>query len=282
MQFSILFIGAMVFVFYQFVAPPLFFNPIQTANVKTSSYAKSYNDLETDHIRLHKEKQGHIRDMLDAIQIQNNSNINNAVDKIRQNSDLEKKIREEAKDLIQEADPKADTDDTNYIFLGFVINFLPMGLIGLILAAILSASMSSSSAELNALASTTVIDIYKRIYKRKASDQHYLVASRLATVFWGIYAILFALFANRLGSLIEAVNILGSLFYGSILGIFVIAFYFKKIGGNATFISAIFAELLVLSCYFFTEIPYLWYNVIGCVVLIALAHVLNPIWIKQK
>ncbi len=141
----------------------------------------------------------------------------------------------------------------------------------MILAAILSASMSSTSAELNALASVTVIDIYKRVFKRKASDRHYLFASRVATVFWGIYAINFALFANRLGSLIEAVNILGSLFYGTILGIFLIAFYFKKIGGHATFTAAIVAELSVLACQFFTDIPYLWFNVIGCVVLIALA-----------
>ena len=154
-----------------------------------------------------------------------------------------------------------------------------MGLVGLILASILSASMSSSSAELNALASVTVVDIYKRVFKKKASDRHYLIASKLATVFWGIYAVSFALFAIRLGSLIEAVNILGSLFYGTILGIFIIAFCFKNIGGNATFIAALIAELTVLACYFFTEIPYLWFNVIGCVVLIVLAHLMNPLFV---
>jgi Na+/proline symporter len=138
--------------------------------------------------------------------------------------------------------------------------------------------MSASSAELNALASVTVVDIYKRIFRKNASERHYLRASKTATVFWGLYAIGFTQFANHLGSLIEAVNILGSLFYGTILGIFLIAFYFKKIGGNATFIAALIAEAAVLACFFFTEIPFLWFNVIGSVSLIVLAHILNPLW----
>jgi Na+/proline symporter len=151
-----------------------------------------------------------------------------------------------------------------------------VGLVGLILAAILSASMSSTSAELNALASTTVVDIYKRLVKKEGTDRHYLVASKLATVFWGFYAIGFALFANRLGTLVEAVNILGSLFYGTILGIFLVAFYIRRVGGTATFIAAVAAEAVVLLCFAFTDIPYLWFNVIGCVVLVALALVINP------
>jgi Na+/proline symporter len=159
-----------------------------------------------------------------------------------------------------------------------VTKYLPAGLVGLILAAILSASMSASSAELNALASVTVVDIYRRILRKNATERHYLRASKTATVFWGFYAIGFAQFANHLGSLIEAVNILGSLFYGTILGIFLIAFYFKRIGGNATFLAALIAEAGVLACFFFTKIPYLWFNVIGAVSLVVLAHILNPLW----
>ena len=136
--------------------------------------------------------------------------------------------------------------------------------------------MSASSAELNALASVTVLDIYKRMIRKDAPERHYLRASKMATVFWGVYAIGFAQFANHLGSLIEAVNILGSLFYGTILGIFLVAFYFQRVGGNATFIAAIVAESAVLACYFFTQIPYLWFNVIGCLILIVLANALNP------
>jgi Na+/proline symporter len=282
MQFAILFTGAMIFVFYQFVTPPLFFNPVETAKIKNSSYAQVYQQLETKYDQVHGEKQDRIRDMLAALKTHTEAEAKNALGKLQQTRASELGIRAEAIKLLQKADPQADTNDTNYIFLSFVLNFLPVGVVGLILAAILSASMSSTAAELNALASVTVIDIYKRTLKRNASERHYLLASKLATVFWGIYAIGFALFANRLGSLIEAVNILGSLFYGAILGIFLIAFYFKNIGGHATFIAAITAELIVLACHFFTEIPYLWYNVIGCVVLIALAHLMNPLFTAKN
>ncbi|MDH5385598.1 MAG: sodium:solute symporter, partial [Candidatus Aminicenantes bacterium] len=280
MQFTILFTGAMIFVFYQFVTPPIFFNSVETANIKNSTYSQAYQELETRYERVHKEKQAHIRDMLAAIKSHADSDLDQTIQMLQKSRESESKIKEEATALIKKTDPNADTNDINYIFLSFVINFLPVGLIGLILASILSASMSSTSAELNALASVSIVDIYKRVFKKNASDRHYLIASKLATVFWGIYAVNFALFANRLGSLIEAVNKLGSLFYGTILGIFIIAFFFKNIGGNATFIAALVAELTVLACYFFTDIPYLWYNVIGPVVIIALAHLMNPLFVS--
>jgi len=282
MQFSILFTGAMIFAFFQFVVPPLFFNPVETAKVKNSSYAEAYQELESKYSRIHLEKQVHLRDMLTAMDTDNDSDLGVALEKVRHSRESELGIRDEATQLMQKADPNADTDDTNYVFLSYVINYLPVGLIGLILAAVLSASMSSTSAELSALASVTVVDIYKRVFKKQASDRHYLIVSKLAIVFWGIYAINFALFANRMGSLIEAVNILGSLFYGTILGLFLIAFYFKRIGGNATFLAAIIAEITVLACFFFSDIPYLWFNVIGCVILIALAHILNPLLAEKK
>lgn len=279
MQFTILFTGAMIFVFYQFVTPPLFFNSVETANIKNSAYSQAYQELETEYGRVHLEKQAQIRDMLTAIKNHADSDLDQTIQALQESQTAEISIKDEATALIKKADPGADTEDTNYIFLSFVINFLPVGLIGLILAAILSASMSSTAAELNALASVTIVDIYKRVFKKSSSDRHYLIASKLATVFWGIYAINFALFVNRLGSLIEAVNKLGSLFYGTILGIFIIAFFFKKIGGTATFIGGIISELTILACYFFTEIPYLWYNVIGPVVVIVLAQLMNPLFV---
>lgn len=282
MQFAIFFTGAMIFVFFQFVTPPIFFNPVEITNIKNSTYSQAYHELETKHERVHKEKQTHIREMLTAIESREDSDLDQAIQMLQESRDSEDEIRNEAILLIKKANPNTDTNDINYIFLSFVINFLPAGLVGLILASILSASMSSSSAELNALASVTIVDIYKRTFKKKASDRHYLIASKLATVFWGIYAISFALFVNRLGSLIEAVNILGSLFYGTILGIFIIAFCFKNIGGNATFIAALSAELTVLACFFFTKIPYLWYLVIGPIVLIILAHMMNPLFVTAK
>jgi len=282
MQFIILFMGTMIFVFYQFVVPPLFFNSVETDKVKNSSYAEAYKELESEYSKIHNVKQDQIRDMLAAIEAGSNSDIDMAAKRVNDSQESGKDIREEAIKLIQNASPDAETNDTDYIFLNFVIDYLPAGLIGLILAAILSASMSSTSAELNALAAITVIDIYKRIFKNNASDRHYLFVSKLSTVFWGIYAIFFALFANYLGSLIEAVNVLGSLFYGTILGIFLVGFFFKKIGGHATFIAAIFAELTVLACHFFTPIPYLWFNVIGPIVLITIAWIINPFFSDKK
>ena len=282
MQFCILFIGAMIFVFFQFVTPPLFFNPVESASVRNGAHSQAYEHLESEFELLHDEKQTHIRQMLSAMEGSEQAEIEKALETLEESRSQEQQLRQEAASLIALSDPGADANDINYIFLTFVINYLPVGLVGLILAAILSASMSSTAAELNALASVSVIDIYRRVFKPGKSDRHYLTVTKIISVFWGAYAIGFAMFANSLGSLIEAVNILGSLFYGSILGIFIIAFSFKKIGGDATFVAAIVAEAVVLGCFFFSEIPYLWFNVIGCAVLIAIAHILDPLFPPQR
>jgi solute:Na+ symporter, SSS family len=278
MQFIILFIGAMVFVFYQFVTPPLFFNPVETEKVKSGSYAKDYSELEIEYELLQNQKREKLRAMLDESSSlspgsNSGSEVKNGINKI---SVREQEIRASAKDIIKKNNSQADTNDTNYIFITYIVNYLPIGLIGLLLAAILAASMSSTSAELNSLASTSLIDIYKRLINKNADDKHYLKFSKYATVAWGIYAITFALLASELGSLIEAVNILGSLFYGTILGIFLVAFYTKKISGDSVFISALVAEAVVIYSFFFTSIPFLWYNLIGCVIVVILSFVLNP------
>ena len=271
MQFFILLIGAMVFVFYQFVTPPLFFNPVENESVKQSQYANEYNMLEDEYKNLHREKLSVLNEMITAIDNNNDKQLKENQSEINNIENKSREVRAEAIEVIKKNNPASDGNDTNYIFLGFVLNFLPAGLIGLILAAIFSASMSSTSAELNALASTTVVDIYKRMIKTDGDDKHYLIASKVATIFWGGFAIFFALFANSLGTLIEAVNILGSLFYGTILGIFLVAFYIKKVGGNAVFASAILAEIIVLLLYLFTDIPYLWFNFIGCLLVILMS-----------
>ncbi len=282
MQFFILLIGAMVFVFYQFVLPPLFFNPVENNSVKQGQYSEEYTNLENVYEALHEDKISVINEML--------TTMNNGDDKtfeMKKNEMLAIEnrasyVREQAIEVIKKNNPASDGNDTNYIFLSFVLGFLPVGLVGLILAAIFSASMSSTSAELNALASTTVVDIYKRVIKKDGSDKHYLTVSKIATVFWGGFAIVFALFANSLGSLIEAVNILGSLFYGTILGIFLVAFYIKKVGGNAVFTAAIVAELMVLALYAFTDIPYLLFNLIGCVIVIILSIFFQMLGLNNK
>lgn len=278
MQFIILFIGAMVFVFFQFVTPPLFFNPVETNNVKSGNYSEQYINLEQEYGLIHQEKKNLISEMI-------NKNSISESDYQKRLLALEQKgneIRDEAKSLIKQNNPSADLNDTNYIFITYIVNYLPVGLIGLLLAAILAASMSSTSAELNSLSSTTMVDIYKRLIYKNGSDQHYLRFSKIATVGWGFYAIIFALFANELGSLIEAVNILGSLVYGTILGIFLTAFYTKKITGHSVFIAAIISELVVLYSYFFTDIPFLWYNVIGCVLVFLISSLINPFIISKS
>ena len=171
--------------------------------------------------------------------------------------------------------PGVPTSDTNYVFLWFVVHRLPAGIVGLVLAAVFAASMSSSSAELNALASTTVVDVYRRFIRPVADERHYIRVSRLATVMWTGFALLFAEWLSRLGSLVEAVNILGSLFYGTILGIFLAAFYLRRATGTAVFVSATVGEATVIACYAFTPVSVLWYNVVGCVVVVLLAWVLS-------
>lgn len=270
MQFFILLIGASVFVFYQFATPPIYFNPVEESAIRSSSYSSEYSQLENEYSDLHNQKKELINGMLQAIRNDDQIMIDTERDKVLSVNAEANEVRNRAIELIKKNNPDSDGNDTNYIFLSFVLGFLPVGLIGLILAAILSASMSSTSAELNALASTSVMDIYKRMIRPKESDKHYLVASKISTVIWGGLAIFFALFANGLGSLIEAVNILGSLFYGTILGIFLVAFYIKKVGGNAVFLAAIIAEFSVLALFLLTDIPYLWFNFIGCIIVVIL------------
>jgi Na+/proline symporter len=180
-------------------------------------------------------------------------------------------VRKEAGALVQRVSGVPGFNDTNYIFLSFVTRYMPAGVVGLILAAIFAAAMSTISAEINSLATVTVIDIYQRHITPGASDRHYLMASRVATAFWGLYAVLTSQFGKNLGSLIEAVNKVGSLFYGSLLGIFVLAFFFRRVGGTAAFAAVLTGEAVVFAVYRFTDIAFLWYNVIGCMVVIVSA-----------
>ena len=276
MQFLILFLGAMVFVFYQFVAPPIFFNPEAVEEVKQGVYAEEFERLEVAHEEAFEAKRREIDGLLAAQASGDDRRIDAARSSLEAADEAMQAVRLDAIELMQQNDEGLDPNDTNYVFLTFVVTYLPTGLVGLLIAAILFASMSSTSSELNALASTTVVDIYRRVIKKDASERHYVVASKLATVFWGIYAIWFAEFASRLGTLVEAVNILGSIFYGTILGIFLMAFYSRRVGGTAVFLGAALAELVVVWCFLYTEISYLWYNLIGAVLVVAFSSALAP------
>ncbi|MDO3626658.1 sodium:solute symporter [Mucilaginibacter sp. BT774] len=281
MQFLILLIGVLVFAFYQFNQPPLFFNKYEVNRVKSGQYAHQYNDLRQQYALAFLQKKSNADDLLKALDSKDQERINKASNNLRQADALESAIRKNAISLIKKNNSKADTDDTNYVFLNFVIHFLPNGLIGLLIAIVFLASMGSTASALNSLASTTVVDIYKRVINPAASDKTYLNASRLATVFWGLVCIAMALYAAKLGNLLEAVNKLGSFIYGTILGVFIVAFYLKKIKGTAVFIAAVITEIIICILGFYEVIAYLWLNAIGCFLVIIIAWLINIAFMNE-
>lgn len=271
MQFFILLLGAMVFAFYQFEGPPLFFNPVEVQKVRASTYGEKFTELEAHYAGATERKTAAAKAFISANNLGDEKAISETKARFQEASAEAERIRTQGIEVIKARDPSADTNDTNYIFLSFVMRYLPAGLVGLIFACIFAASMSSTSGELSALATCSVVDVYKRHIRRDRAERHYVLISRLSMALWGAYAVFFAQYATRLGSLVEAVNILGSLFYGTMLAVFLIAFYFKRIGGTATFWGAIAGEGIVLACFLFTDIPWLWYNVIGCAGVLAIA-----------
>ncbi len=275
MQYFILLTGVMVFVFYQFYQSPLFFNPSGEVIVKNSEYAGEYKLLEEEYTILSEKKSTLSMDYIRS----ENPEIGQEI--LELNSQ-EKGLREKAKVLISQADPVAETNDKDYVFITFILHHLPKGVIGLLLAVIFSAAMSSTAAELNALATTSVIDIYKRTISPGRTSRHYLFASKAATLLWGMLAILFATFGTLFENLIQLVNIIGSIFYGTILGIFLVAFYVRFVQANAVFIAALIAEAIVLYLYFTTDIGFLWFNVIGCLLVIFFGVLLQGISRMRK
>ncbi|PCI11950.1 MAG: sodium:solute symporter [Flavobacteriaceae bacterium] len=284
MQFAILFVGIMMFVFYQFNDAPLHFNKANVEIVKKSNYANEYNAMEMALDEVAHKKQDAIYKVVEI----NKAGTDNTAAVAVMNGllDEEKYLRNEAKELIERVseseDIKMETEDSDYVFISFVTQHLPIGLIGLLLAVIFSAAMSSTASELNALATTSLIDIYKRSYVPDASDKHYLKMSKWFTFGWGIVALIFASVASLFDNLIEAVNIVGSLFYGTILGVFAIAFFFKKIKGTPTFIAAILGEVCVLILFYLDntgvlDLAYLWLNLIGCMLVILFAYIVQLI-----
>ncbi|RPJ43932.1 MAG: sodium:solute symporter, partial [Candidatus Latescibacterota bacterium] len=275
MQFVILFIGAMVFVFHQFNPTPVYFNPVEAKRVEASALAGEFRALQEEYDVLSGEKQAEIQTLLEARRAGDKAAEQAAAASVAEIQSEALEVRKEAKEIVREVNPRSDGNDVNYIFLSFVLRYLPVGVVGLVLAMIFAGSMSSTASELNALASTTIVDFYRRFGKRERSDRHLVAVSKGATVIWGGLAILFAEYANRLGSLVEAVNILGSLFYGTILGIFLLAFYVKRVGGGDVFIGALAGEAAVVLCFALSGISFLWYNVVGCLVTISVAAALS-------
>jgi SSS family solute:Na+ symporter len=282
MQFLILLIGVLVFTFYQYKQPPVFFNSYELGKLEKSQYASQLVQIKSDYTEAFKNKQLEVNRLEIALDADNQQAIDKQRSLLQDADEKTKSIRKQAVDLMQKNDPDADTNDNNYVFLSFVTQYLPKGLIGLLIAIVFLASMGSTASALNSLASTTVIDIYKRLINKQDSDEKYLAVSRWATVIWGVFCIIMALYASKMGNLIEAVNILGSLFYGTILGIFIVAFYLKKIGGSATFIAAIITEVIVFACWMSNIMAFLWLNVVGCILVVVIAYVIELAGMKKE
>lgn len=291
MQFIILFIGVMVFVFYQFIQPPVIFNQVQTEKLKESQFAPQFQELEEKYSVNFESGKLAYQDLLSAIDSEEGEKVDRIQSQIKDLKTEQNEIRDEVKSLIVQNDPAAETRDTDYVFMRFVMDYLPKGIVGLLFAVIFSAAMSSSSSELNALGSTSTIDLYKRSIKKNASDAHYVISSKAFTAFWGVGAILFATYASLFENLIQAVNLLGSLFYGTILGIFVVGFFMKWVKGRAVFIAALMSQAIILFVHFRNgvgafgfvwDIGFLWYNALGCIAVMLFAAMLQPIVGKKS
>jgi SSS family solute:Na+ symporter len=270
MQFFILLTGVMVFVFFQFNPVPLNFNPVNKIAIEKSKYAGEYHSLEKQLAQLSEEKKEFNLLYIDHL----NQNYDNPIlrKKLISLSGKEKDLHDEAKVIISKVDEKAETNDKDYVFIYFILHYLPSGLIGLLLAVIFSAAMSSSASGLTALASTTAIDIYKRNIKKEKSEKHFVNATKYFTLLWGVIAIAFACVGTLFENLIQLVNIVGSIFYGTVLGVFLVGFYIKFVKANAIFYSAVISQITIFFIYYYTihiyptgqeKLGYLWLNFIG-------------------
>ena len=275
LQFFILLVGVMVFVFYQFNTAPLNFNPAATETVLNSNYAEQYRDLMLINEEIQEKKQQLSLNYAENRSTLNKSQVASFEKQYVQLEKEQREVREEARMFIDASNEEAESNDKDYVFIHFILNNLPRGFIGLLLAVILSAAMSSTASELNALASTTVIDLYRRNHKEAKSEKHYLAASKWFTLMWGLIAIAFASLADLFDNLIQLVNIIGSIFYGNVLGIFLLAFFIKSVKSNAVFIAAIITQAIILLVFELNLMPYLWLNVLGCVLVISIAFLIQ-------
>lgn len=278
MQFFILLIGVLVFSFYQYNQPPLFFNESEVQKIEKSIYKEEFKNVKDKYAFLHQQKTKKLDAYVEALHHGNEQTLAQSKSLLLKAEQEMELCKKEGIELMLLNNKKADTNDSNYVFLTFVIDFLPVGITGLLIAIIFLASMGSTASGLNSLAATFVIDIYKRLLKNNNKNSNYLKVSRWATAVWGIFCMIVALYASKLGNLIEAVNILGSLFYGTILGIFLVAFYLKSVQSLAVFIAAIIAEIFIIIAWLTDLTAFLWLNIIGCLLVMFIAYLLQFIF----
>ncbi|MEL6355692.1 MAG: sodium:solute symporter [Bacteroidota bacterium] len=282
MQFLVLFVGVLVYVFYLFTAPPVHFNAANLEKVQADPIAAAaLEDLEEEYAVLMAEREDVSNNLISALRSEEEVTINNLSDELNAIEAESKNLRSAVDTLILSVDAEAKVEDKDYVFISFIIKYLPVGLIGILLAVIFSAAMSSTSSEFSALGTTTTIDIYKRLIVRDQTDAHYLQAGKLITIGWGLLALVFAYYGDLFDNLIQAVNIIGSLFYGAILGIFAVAFLMKQVGSRAVIIAALITEMIVIALFIMMQndqldLAFLWLNPIGCLLTMLFA------WLIQK
>lgn len=278
MQVLILFIGVMVFVFYLFTAPPVFFNPAVRARVMASSEGATFETIELKYAATHEAKKAHLLTLNAALQLGDTAAARRAEIAVQAADGEQRHLRTQALDCIERTGSKKDRNDADYVFLTFVLGYLPPGLVGLVIAVVFAASMSSISAAFSSLTSSTVCDLYQARWRPDESPEHYVAVSRGVTLAWGIFSIAIAGYARYLGNLIEAVNILGSLFYGTILGIFLTALFVRQVGARAVVLAGLITQLVILALYALdVPVAYLWYNAIGALLVPALGLILEPL-----
>jgi Na+/proline symporter len=274
MQFFILLVGIMLFVFYQFHSSPLNFNPAATDAVMQSEYAGDYENLQNKLESNRKQRAETSLKLAEALESDKQS-VPAIKERLAGFDSKQKEIRKSGVELIEKADDEVESNDRDYVFIHFILNNLPTGLVGLLLAVILSAAMSSTASELNSLASTTTLDLYKRNVKSEKSDAHFVKVSKLFTLLWGVLAVTVASTANLFDNLIQLVNIIGSVFYGNVLGIFLLAFFVKFVRSHSVFIAGIITQIIVIIGYFSDWMPYLWLNLFGCALVMTIAVLLE-------
>ncbi len=278
MQFLILLLGAMIFLFYQFEKPPLFFNQPTYQRAVENGYGPQLGTLQTQFDDVFTRK----RDSIQAMSTASATEKPALTAQVRELDAQSRAIRDQTKNILVQAGANPKSKDSDYVFITFVLQHLPHGVVGLLIAVIFCATMSATSAVLNALGSTTVVDLYRPLLRPKASDHHYVVATRWLTAAWGLVAIGVASFASLVENLIEAGNILGSVFYGSVLGLFLVAFFLRTVQGSAVFFAGVMAQVIVLVLFFTLSISYLWYNVIGCGGVVILAWILQQTLFRHE
>jgi solute:Na+ symporter, SSS family len=282
MQFLILLIGVMVFSFYQFQTSPLFFNNYELDVLKQSKYADQYNAINMQHQKDEAAKVIHVKQLVKAIREKDEAEISVSQILFKSDQVAAKQKRESVINLMKLNNKGADVNDQNYIFLDFVIKYFPKGIIGLLIAIIFLAAMGATASGINGLVSTTTVDVYKRLINKNAGEVLDLKMSRIITVVWGLFCIAGSFLASSLGNLIEAVNVIGSLVYGAVLGVFLVGFYFKNIKGDAVFYAAIITEILVVTLWKLDVVAFLWLNLIGCGALVGISYAFQKTIFDRK